>query len=406
MRVARPGTGAFSLYSASLHSAGRVDRFSVSWSIVRRRWIYRSAESMENDSPSFRRILHCDMDCFYAQVHMRDDPSLRGLPVVIGGSPEGRGVVAAASYEAREFGVRSAMPAAQAVKRCPKAIFLKPDFNRYREESKHIFDIFREMTPLVQPASLDEAYLDVSEHLDEWGTATAVAQEIRARVRRQRDLTVSVGVGPNRLVAKIASDYHKPDGLTVVRPKQVQRFLDPLPVRRLHGVGPATEARLHDMGIETIADLRQRGVEELSKRFGRHGADLWRHAQGIDERPVRTHRERKSLGHERTYARDLVTIDDMDAQIDGLAQKVAQGLHDRKLQARTVTVKVRYSDFTTLTRSKTFSAAVDSEQVIAATAHDLLRQTEAGRSQRVRLLGVTASGFEKDGSGQLWLFDP
>ena len=173
------------------------------------------------------------MDCFYAQVHMRDDPSLRGKPVVIGGSPTGRGVVAAASYEARVYGIRSAMPAAQAVKRCAHAIFLKPEFPRYREESAKIFEIFREFTPIVQPASLDEAYLDVSEHLGELPSATAVAQEIRRRVKDERDLTVSVGVGPNRLIAKIASDYHKPDGLTVVRPKQVQRFLDPLPVRYL-----------------------------------------------------------------------------------------------------------------------------------------------------------------------------
>ena len=361
---------------------------------------------MSTGSSSPRRILHCDMDCFYAQVHMRDDPDLRGKPVVIGGSPEGRGVIAAASYEARKFGIHSAMPAARAVRLCPHAIFIKPDFNRYRVESKHIFDIFREMTPTVQPASLDEAYLDVTDHLGQWGTATAIAQEIRARVREQRNLTVSVGVGPNRLVAKIASDYHKPDGLTVVRPKQVQRFLDPLPVRRLHGVGPATEARLHRLGIETIFDLRNFGKEALEKLFGRHGGDLVRHAQGIDERPVRTHRERKSLGHERTYAQDLVTIDEMDAQIDWLAQKVVDGLQAKTLQARTITVKVRYSDFTTLTRSRTFSAPIDSLQVVAAAAHDLLRQTDAGAGQRVRLLGVTASGFEKDGPTQLWLFDP
>lgn len=361
---------------------------------------------MTTDGSYHRRILHCDMDCFYAQVHMRDEPSLRGKPVVIGGSPEGRGVIAAASYEARTFGVRSAMPAAQAVRLCPQAIFIKPDFNRYRTESKHIFDIFRQITPTVQPASLDEAYLDVTEHLSPWGTATAVAQEIRARVKGERNLTVSVGVGPNRLVAKIASDYHKPDGLTVVRPKQVQRFLDPLPVRRLHGVGPATEARLHELGIKTIFDLRNHGRDALEQRFGRHGADLWRHAQGIDERPVRTHRERKSLGHERTYAQDLVTIDEMDAQIDWLSQKVIDGLQARKLKARTVTVKVRYSDFTTLTRSRTFSAPVDSLQAVSAAAHDLLRQTEAGDGQRVRLLGVTASGFEKDGPTQMWLFEP
>ena len=352
-----------------------------------------------------RRILHCDMDCFYAQVHMRDDPSLRGKPVVIGGSPTGRGVVAAASYEARVYGVRSAMPAAQAVKRCPHAIFLKPEFPRYREESSKIFEIFREFTPIVQPASLDEAYLDVSEHLGSLPSATAVAQEIRRRVKEERDLTVSVGVGPNRLIAKIASDYHKPDGLTVVRPKQVQRFLDPMPVRRLHGVGPATEARLKSFGVETIADLREKELDELRQRFGRHGAMLWHYARGIDERPVRTHRERKSLGHERTYAQDLATLEQMEAQIEWLSERVAEGLQKKELRARTVTVKVRYPDFTTLTRARTLSDAVDTTAPILTAALDLLKQTEAGRGKNVRLLGVTASALEsRDEQAQRELF--
>ncbi|MEM6796432.1 MAG: DNA polymerase IV [Acidobacteriota bacterium] len=359
-----------------------------------------------SDEPFLRRILHCDMDCFYAQVHMRDDPSLRGKPVVIGGSPNGRGVVAAASYEARQFGIRSAMPAAQAVKRCPRAVFLKPEFPRYRDESALIFEIFRRFTPIVQPASLDEAYLDLTDHLGSWPTATAVAQEIRRLVRQERDLTVSVGVGPNRLVAKIASDYHKPDGLTVVRPNKVQRFLDPLPVRRLHGVGPATEARLGKLGIETIAELREHPLEELSQRFGRHGAALWHHARGLDDRPVRTHRERKSLGHERTYSQDLGTLEQMDEQIDWLSDKVAEGLQKKELQGRTVTVKVRYPDFTTLTRARTLAEPVTEAPVIAQIAKGLLRQTEAGTSQDVRLLGVTASGFGgADEVLQLPLFD-
>ncbi|MCG8455748.1 MAG: DNA polymerase IV [Holophagales bacterium] len=355
--------------------------------------------------PPIRRILHCDMDCFYAQVHMRDDASLRGKPVVIGGSPAGRGVVAAASYEAREFGIRSAMPAAQAVKRCPHAIFLKPEFPRYRAESERIFTILREMTPIVQPASLDEAYLDVSEHLEPWGSATAVAQEIRRRVREERRLTISVGVGPNRLIAKIASDYHKPDGLTVVRPKQVRRFLDPLPVRRLHGVGPATETRLHGLGVRTIADLRQRSLEELRSRFGSHGQGLWNYARGIDERPVRTHRERKSLGHERTYAEDLRGLEAMDAELERLSEMVAAGLAKKELLARTVTVKVRYPDFTTLTRSRTLPQPVAAGERISALARELLRQTEAGTRQNVRLLGVTASGLEHGHNVQLPLFD-
>ncbi|MCP4658813.1 MAG: DNA polymerase IV [bacterium] len=351
-----------------------------------------------------RRILHCDMDCFFAAVHMRDDPSLAGKPVIIGGSPSGRGVVAAASYEVRRYGVHSAMPAAQAVKRCPHAIFIKPDFARYKAESEAIFAIFRDFTPIVQPASLDEAYLDVTDHLEPLGSATAVAREIRRRVHEERRLTVSVGVGPNRLIAKVASDFDKPDGLTVVKPGQVLDFLEPLPVRRLHGVGPATERALRRLGVKTVGDLRALRLEVLEQRFGRHGQGLYYSSRGIDERPVRTHRERKSLGHERTYARDIVRIEEMDAQIADLSQRVANGLVEREIAARTITVKVRYPDFTTLTRSRTLAQPTASPQRITTVARQLLRQTEAA-ARNVRLLGVTASGLVPGGPIQLWLFD-
>lgn len=344
------------------------------------------------------------MDCFYAAVHVRDDPSLAGQPVVIGGSPQGRGVVAAANYEARHYGVHSAMPAAQAVRLCPQAVFLKPEFPRYRAESAEIFAIFRDFTPIVQPASLDEAYLDVSEQLEPWGSATAIAQEIRRRVRAERRLAVSVGVGPNRLIAKIASDYYKPDGLTVVKPHRVREFLDPLSVRRLHGVGPATEKSLRKLGVETIADLRSLDLAVLERRFGRHGLGLYHYARGIDERPVRTHHQRKSLGHERTYAQDIRDIAEMDAQIEWLAEKVAEGLVKREIGARTLTVKVRYPDFTTLTRSRTLDRPTASAPEITDIAHQLLRQTEAAE-RSVRLLGVTGSGLTYGEPEQLWLFD-
>lgn len=344
------------------------------------------------------------MDCFYAAVHMRDDPRLAGKPVVIGGRPQSRGVVAAASYEARVFGIRSAMPAAEAGRRCPHAVFLKPDFPRYREESRKIFEIFRQFSPVVQPASLDEAYLDVSEHLQPFGSATAIAQEIRRRVRQTRRLAVSVGVGPNRLIAKIASDYHKPDGLTVVKPERIQEFLDPLPVRRLHGVGPATEKALKRLGVTTIAELRRVELDVLSRRFGRHGMGLYRYSRGIDERPVRTDRQRKSLGHERTYGQDLQHLPEMDHQLEELATQVAEGLNQRELMARTLTVKVRYSDFTTLTRSRTLDHPTDDGPEIMTVAKHLLRQTDAGE-RAVRLLGVTGSGFDLGGPQQLWLFD-
>ena len=355
-------------------------------------------------SGAVRRILHCDMDCFYAAVHMRDDPSLVGKPVIIGGSPRGRGVVAAANYEVRRFGVRSAMPAAQAVRRCPHAVFIKPDFPRYKAESEKIFGIFRDFTPLVQPASLDEAYLDVSEHLEPWGSATAVAREIRRRVRDERDLAVSVGVGPNRLIAKIASDFDKPDGLTVVKPHQVERFLDPLPVRRLHGVGPATEKSLHALGATTIAELRALDLELLERRFGRHGRGLWEFARGIDQRPVRVDRVRKSLGQERTYAADLQLLEQMDRELEELAERVAHGLRKREIAARTITVKARYPDFTTKTRARTLLQPTTAPGRIAAIARELLRQTEAAR-RGVRLLGVTASGLVEEGEPmQLELF--
>ncbi len=351
-----------------------------------------------------RRILHCDMDCFYAAVHMRDDPALAGRPVIIGGQPQSRGVVAAASYEARQFGVRSAMPSAEAGRRCPHGVFIKPEFPRYRDESEHIFEIFRRFTPTVQPASLDEAYLDVSEHLQPFGNATAIAKEIRRLVRQERRLAVSVGVGPNRLIAKIASDYNKPDGLTVVKPDRIQEFLDPMSVRRLHGVGPATERALNRLGVSTIAELRSLELEVLGRRFGRHGLGLYRYSRGIDERPVRIDRQRKSLGHERTYAQDLSRLHEMDAQIEGLSTKVAEGLAKRELTARTLTVKVRYSDFTTLTRSRTLDQATADGAVITGHAKELLRQSEAGK-RPVRLLGVTGSGFDLGEPQQLWLFD-
>lgn len=351
-----------------------------------------------------RRILHCDMDCFYAAVHMRDDPSLRGRPVVIGGDPSGRGVVAAASYEVRRFGVRSAMPAAEARRRCPAAVFLRPDFPRYRRESEAIFRIYREITPLVQAVSIDEAYLDVSEHLGGLGSATAVARAIRRRVRSERGLTVSVGVGPNKLVAKIASDHGKPDGLVVVPPRRVEAFLAPLSVRRLRGVGPATEAALAELGVTTVEELRRLSMDALTHRFGRHGGVLYEFARGIDGRPVETERERKSLGHENTFRHDLTRVAEMEEELRRLAGEVADGLERRDLAGRTVTVKVRYGDFTTVTRSHTLPAPTADGALITRCAVDLLGRTAAG-SRPVRLLGVTVSNLAAEGVWQLPLFD-
>lgn len=350
-----------------------------------------------------RRVLHCDMDCFYAAVHMRDDPSLQGKPVVIGGSPEGRGVVAAANYEARRFGIHSAQPAARAVRLCRDAIFLKPDFKRYRAESEKIFELLRRFTTEIQPVSIDEAYLDVTDDLEPWGSATRMAREIKSRVRKERGLTVSIGVGPNKLIAKIASDFDKPDGLTVVPPTRSQEFLDPLSVRSLPGVGPATEKRMKAEGIATIADLRALPVDMLSRRFGRSGQWLYNCARGIDERPVRVRRGRKSLSHERTYSRDLSTLEQMDEQLEGLGRRVARDLERKQLSTCTISIKVRYSDFTTLTRSLTLAGPTCDPTTIAGWARELLRRTHAGK-RRVRLLGVSASNLVLGNISQLELF--
>ena len=344
------------------------------------------------------------MDAYYASVHVRDDPALAGLPVVVGGDPSGRGVVASASYEARRFGIRSAMPAAHARRLCPGTVFLRPDFPRYRRESDAIFAIFREFTPLVEPASLDEAYLDVTDHLGPWGTATAIAREIRRRVREERRLTVSVGVGPSMLVAKVASDFRKPDGLTVVPPERVLAFLAPLPVRRLHGVGPATERALAALGIATVAELRARPREQLVERFGKHGAMLFAFARGDDDRAVETQHQRKSLGTESTYRADLRNLAEMDGELEQMAAEVAAGLEQRALAACTVVVKVRYADFTTVSRSRTFPIPTASPARLAALARDLLRRTDAG-ARAVRLLGVSTATLVPGALRQLELFD-
>lgn len=346
------------------------------------------------------------MDCFYAAVHVRDDPGLRGLPVVVGGSPSGRGVIAAASYEARVFGVHSAMPSARALRLCPGLVFIRPDMARYAAESREIFAIFERFTPVVQPASLDEAYLDVTHQLEPWGSATAIAREIRRLVREERHLTVSVGVGPNRLVAKIASDARKPDGLTVVRPEQVEAFLDPLAVRRLHGVGPATERLLLQLGITTVADLRRADPDHLRAHFGRHGVELSRFARGLDDRPVVVDRVRKSLGSETTYTVDLVGQPNLETALVPLAEEVAAGLAKRSLATRGVTLKVRFSDFHTITRGVTFEVPVASAAAILDVCCRLLDRCIPDGAA-VRLLGISATRLVgADSARQLDLFAP
>lgn len=351
-----------------------------------------------------RKILHCDMDGFFAAIHMRDEPRLREIPLVVGGDPDGRGVVSTANYAARRYGVHSAMPAATAKRLCPQAVFLRPDLERYRAESRRIMALFAGFTDLVEPASLDEAYLEVTGRLESHGTATALAEALRTRVRQETGLTVSVGVSDSRLVAKLASDWDKPEGLTVVSPGRVRDFLAPLPVRRLPGVGPANERALTAQGLATVHDLRTRSREDLAGILGRFGATLHDFAWGIDDRPVAVARARKSLGVEDTFATDLVSLAAMDRTLAAMADQVFRRLGERGLTGRTVTVKVRYPDFRTVTRSQTLGSPPADAHALAAWGQKLLRRTEAG-DRPVRLLGLTVENLSEDGKGeQLGLF--
>jgi DNA polymerase IV len=334
-----------------------------------------------------RRILHIDMDAFYASVEQRDDPSLKGKPVAVGGSPAGRGVVAAASYEARVFGVRSAIPMARAVRLCPHLVIVRPNFAKYQAASQTVFGIFRSVTPLVEPLSLDEAYLDVTQNA--WGEplGRTVAERLKQEIKAATGLTASAGVAPNKFLAKIASAWKKPDGLTVIAPERVEKFLHKLPVDALWGVGPVTAARLRERGIEQLVDVRTADPAVLREAVGSGAEWLRRLAEGIDDREVEPHSEPKSSGSENTFASDLTDLNEIRAAIDEMARDGAAWLASHSLLCRTVTIKVRYSDFTTITRSHTTVPSRDAED-IARRAVRLLDKTEAG-TRSVRLLGAS-----------------
>jgi DNA polymerase IV len=342
-----------------------------------------------------RRIIHVDMDAFYASVEQRDDPSLRGKPVAVGGQPGARGVVAASSYEARAFGVRSAMPMARAVRLCPGLMIVRPDFARYRAASQQILDIFRSCTPLVEPLSLDEAYLDVSDNL--WGEplATPVARRLKQRIREDIGLTASAGVAPNKFLAKIASGWQKPDGLTVISPGRVEAFLQQLPVDALWGVGPVTAAKLRKIGIARLVEVRAADPKLLRRAVGSLAGTLQRLALGDDPRPVVPDRPYKSSSSENTYNEDLLDLDAIRAEIARMARQAADWLARKELLARTVTIKVRYADFTTVTRSHTAAAPTRDPDEIATRALMLLARTDAGR-RPIRLLGAGVHGFDGD----------
>ena len=341
-----------------------------------------------------RRILHIDMDAFYASVEQHDQPELRGRPVAVGGRPEARGVVAAASYEARAFGVRSALPMQRALKLCPSLVVVPSNFARYRAVSATVFSIFRAVTPLVEPLSLDEAYLDVTTNA--WGEplGTNVAKRIKAAIRDETGLTASAGVAPNKFLAKVASGWKKPDGLTVIPPDRVEAFLQKLPVDALWGVGPITARRLRDAGIAQLVDVRTADAQVLRAAVGSQADWLRRLAHGVDDRPVVPDRASKSAGSENTYAEDLTSLETIHAEIDRMARNGAARLARKDLTARTVTIKVRYSDFTTVTRSHTRENATHDPDDLARRAADLLARTEAGR-RPVRLLGVSVHNFRR-----------
>lgn len=342
---------------------------------------------------TYRRVIHVDMDAFYASVEQRDRPELRGRPLAVGGSPEGRGVVAAASYEAREFGVRSAMGSARAQRQCPELVFLRPRFDAYRAESRRIRALFAEYTSLIEPLSLDEAYLDVTDCMLHEGSATRIAREIRTRIREETGLTASAGVSYNKFLAKLASDVKKPDGQYVIRPGRAEDFLAVQPVRRFHGIGPATAERMRRMGIRTGADLRECSLDALVAVFGRAGRHYWNLARGIDDRPVQPGRPRKSVGAERTFDEDLHDPEAMRAELVRIAGEVARRLQAGRFAGRTLTVKVRFSDFRTVTRATTSAGGfLREEEIVAAMPTLLERALEPDTG--VRLLGLTVSRLD------------
>lgn len=342
-----------------------------------------------------RKIIHVDMDAFYASVEQRDNPSLRGKPVVVGGKPNGRGVVASASYEARRHGVRSAMSSSKAYRLCPRAIFVRPDFSKYKAVSRSLRAIFADYTDLVEPLSLDEAYLDVTTNKIGEPLARKVAEQIRARIRAELELTASAGVGPNKFIAKVASDIKKPDGLVVIPPDRVPEFVSKLPVERLWGVGPATAKKLHEAGLKTAADIRARDPQILFQRFGKFGLYLHRLSHGEDDRPVSSEHTPRSRGSETTFGEDILDLPSLRRTIAELAGEVAETLRRRDLPGRTVVLKVKYSDFVSITRSRTLADFSFAPELITQTAKELLQSTEAGR-RPIRLLGVSVTNLKTE----------
>jgi DNA polymerase IV len=349
-----------------------------------------------------KKIIHVDMDAFYASVEQRDDPELRGKPVVVGGSPQSRGVASTCSYEARKYGIRSAMPLAEAYRRCPQAIFVPVNGRKYREVSLQINKIFHDYTPIVEPLSLDEAFLDVTGSTRLFGSAENIAKEIKARIQKELELTASVGLACNKFLAKIASDLKKPNGLVVVAPDKIQQFLDPLPVERIWGVGVKTAERLHGLNIRCVRELRQLEVEYLERLFGIGGNQLYHLARGIDERPVEIERGVKSIGREITFSEDIRDREALATFLLELTVDVGRKLRKEALKAKTINLKLRFKDFSTITRARTLDSLTNLDEDIFTSSSELLQEVVLKDS--VRLIGVSVSNLSDQEDSQLSLF--
>lgn len=346
-----------------------------------------------------RKIIHIDMDAFFASVEQRDNPALKGKPVIVGGDPTSRGVVATCSYEARAFGIRSAMSSANAYRLCPHAIFTPPRFEQYVAVSKQIRSIFREYTDLVEPLSLDEAFLDVTTNKLNIDFATRIAKEILIKIKEQTALTASAGVSINKFIAKIASDMNKPNGLTVILPEEAEQFAENLEIRKFFGVGKATEEKMRNLAIFTGADLKKMSLKELKRHFGKSAEYFYNISRGIDHRPVNPDRERKSLGTERTFQKDVYSFEEAVEILKKMTQKTADELQEKQFTGKTITLKVKYFDFTTSTRSITIESETNTYETIWQHVHKLIDKTEIG-DIAVRLMGVTVSNLKSENDGE------
>ncbi|EDM36876.1 putative DNA polymerase [Pedobacter sp. BAL39] len=353
-----------------------------------------------------RKIIHIDMDSFYASVEQRDNPSLKGKAIAVGGSPEGRGgVVATASYEARKFGVHSAMPSKRALQLCPHLIFVYPRFAAYKEVSRHIREIFRRYTDLIQPLSLDEAYLDVTEDKLGIGSAIDIAMEIKQAIKDELNLTASAGVSINKFVAKVASDMDKPDGLTFIGPSKIERFIEQLPVEKFHGVGKVTAEKMKIRGLHKGADLKKLTEGELVHLFGKSGHFFYKIVRGIDHRPVQANQETKSIGAEDTFSEDLELLTEMNEELCKIAGTVCNRMEQHRLYGRTLTIKIKFSDFKQITRSRSFSEPIRELDMIISIAEALLVAADIS-GKKVRLLGISISNFLRPEESTAKLYQP